>query len=75
MWFDGLSHEEIHERLLKEGIFTPLLEAANLDQELLEEAALQASLSLEDKIELMRSFFEDIFLPRLGGFTPKETGE
>jgi hypothetical protein len=70
MWFDGLTPEQIHERLLKEGIFTPLLEAANLDQELLEEAALQAPLSLEDEIELMRSFAEDIMLPWLNRFAP-----
>jgi len=75
MWFDGLSPEEIEERLLKEGIFTPLLKAANLDQEVLDEASRQAQLSVEEKIELLRSFAEDILLPWLGGSTPKATGE
>jgi hypothetical protein len=75
MWFDGLTNEEIHERLLKEGIFTPLLQAANIDQEVLEEAAQQAPLSVEEKIELMRSFAEDILLPWLDRMAPPETGE
>jgi hypothetical protein len=54
MWWDGLTQEEIRERLLKEGIFTPLIKAANLDQELLERAHQEAALRPEEEIELMR---------------------
>jgi hypothetical protein len=65
MWFKGKSQEEIRERLLKEGIFTKLLEEANLDQELLERARQEASLRSEEEIDLWKSAVNDILLPRM----------
>jgi hypothetical protein len=76
MKFDGKSPEEIGERLLKEGIFTKLLEAANLDQELLERARQEAPLSPEEERDLLKSAVNDILLPRMSGTTaPKNVKE
>ena len=74
MWWDGLSEEQIRERLLREGIFTPLIKAANLDQELLERAHQEAALRPEEEIELMREAGE-LWLAWMDHLMRPQTGE
>jgi hypothetical protein len=71
MWFDGMSAEEIRERLLKEGIFTKLLEDADLDQKILERAK-QEPLEPEEANRLLESATKHMLLPFLSGIRPPE---
>ena len=68
-WFENKSPKEIRERLLKDGIFTKLLEDAELDQKHLDRAQ-QEVLSSEETIRLLESATNHILLPHLSGITP-----
>ena len=74
MWCDGLSEEEIEERLLRDGIFTPLLRAARLDKKILKEAKRHARLSEKEKRKLMREAGK-LWLARMDHLMRSQTRE
>ena len=73
MWFEKLSTEEIKRRLLKEGVFSPMLDSCGLLNEEKNECG-DEQIDGEECIEVLKEGAKDILLPKLSGI-PNSEGE
>jgi hypothetical protein len=69
MRFDGKSPEEIHESVLKEGVWSKWLKVEGPDAERIAEAR-QEIMDMEEEDDLLDSSIEDMLLPLLSGIRP-----